>query len=102
MQSISGYVCCCRQIGKPIAHGDCCCTGICAHKCKIVIIRFFLGLFGLVLGFPPFWGLTFFVSSWFPAVLDPVALFATISACAFNAAGTSIIRLLGPFKRRAS
>src|SRR5882672_3077308 len=105
MRSISGYMCCCRRIGKPIARGDCRRAGVCAGECKIIIVRCFLGLFGLVLGFPPFGGLTFFVSPWFPTVLDPVALFATISACAFNAAGTSIIRLLllfRPFKRHAS
>src|SRR5882724_5577273 len=50
MRSISGYMCCCHH------------AGVCASKGKIIIIVSFLGLFGLVLGFKPFGGLTFLVS----------------------------------------
>ena len=53
------------------------------------------------MGFPPFGGLTIFVSPWLPTVLDPVAIFATISALPFGATGPSIIGLfllLGSFK----
>jgi len=84
----------CHQVGKPIICRDCHCTGVCAGKGEIIIVVNFLGLFGLVLGFKPFGGLTFFVSPWFPEILDPVALFATIPAVAPGGTGMSIIRVL--------
>src|SRR5882724_2285917 len=89
MRSISVYMCHCHQIGKPFTHGDCCGTAFainkdlveknnlhheimiliehqnCASKGEIIIVVCFLGLFDLVLGFPLFGGLTFFVSPWF-------------------------------------
>ena len=79
MWSISGYMCHCHCI-KPITHRGCC-AGVCASKGKIIIIISFLGLFGLVLGFKPFGGLTFLVSPWFPTILPSGPFCHNSSSC---------------------
>src|SRR6266481_9354503 len=62
---------------------------------KSLLIDFFFCLFGLFLRFPPFGGLTLFVSPWLPTIFDPVALFATISAFPFH--GAESFRPFVPF-----